>query len=62
MCGFLTKEKKVSISQGPIVQEKAKILASKLGDSYKVFSASSCWLGEWKSCYGIRQLAVSGEQ
>ena len=52
------REKGVPLSRS-VVQEKSKILASKLDDSYKVFCTSSGWLDGWKSHYGIRQLTVS---
>lgn len=38
---------------GPIIQEKAKILAEMLGEDGKDFTASSGWLDRFKNRYGI---------
>ena len=47
---------------GPILQEKAKMLAEMLGEDGKGFNASSGWLDRFKNRYGIRQLNLSGEK
>lgn len=47
---------------GPILQEKAKMLAELLGEEGKDFCASSGWLDRFKNRYGIRQLNVCGEK
>lgn len=53
------RERGVPLS-GPLVQEKALRLNSKMnGDAS--FTASQGWLGKWKARHGIRQLTVSGE-
>ena len=60
--GFLTKQKKVFFLSGPILQEKAKIFVSKLGDGYKEFCASFGWLDRGNLATALDSLAVSGEQ
>lgn len=47
---------------GPIIQEKAKLLAEMLGEEGTNFCASSGWLDRFKNRYGIRQLQLSGEK
>lgn len=47
---------------GCIIQEKAKLLAEMLGEDGKYFKASSDWLDNFKSRYGICQLHLSGEK
>lgn len=47
---------------GPLLQEKAKMLAELLGDEGKSFCASSGWLDRFKKRYGIRQLNLCGEK
>jgi hypothetical protein len=47
---------------GPLLQEKAKMLAELLGDEGRDFCASSGWLDRFKKRYGIRQLNLCGEK
>ena len=54
------REHGVPIS-GPILQEKALSLNSKLANGDPNFTASQGWLERWKARHGIRQLSVSGE-
>ena len=42
--GFLSQREKGDPLSEPTVKEKAKILAYKLRDSYKIFCVSSSWL------------------
>lgn len=44
---------------GPIIQDKAKLLAEMLGDTDKTFTACSGWLDRFKNRYVIRQLNLS---
>lgn len=55
------REKGMPIS-GPILMEKAKLLAEMMGDSYKDFGASSGWLDRWKARYGVRKLNLCGKK
>ncbi|KAG5860986.1 hypothetical protein JTB14_029770 [Gonioctena quinquepunctata] len=45
---------------GPILCEKAKILAEKLG--YSSFKASNGWLRNFKFRHGVRELDLAGEK
>lgn len=45
---------------GPILCEKAKIFAEKLGNA--TFKASNGWLRNFKSRHGVRELDLSGEK
>jgi hypothetical protein len=47
---------------GPIIQGKAKMLAKMMGDQYKSVTASSGWLGRWKTRYGVRHLNICAEK
>lgn len=57
---FLQQRSLGSPISGPILCEKAKILAEKLG--YSSFKASNGWLRNFKSRHGVRELDLSGEK
>lgn len=57
---FLQQRSLGSPISGPILCEKAKILAEKLGCSS--FKASNGWLRNFKFRHGVRELDVSGEK
>ncbi|XP_014276200.1 jerky protein homolog-like [Halyomorpha halys] len=59
---FMQQREKGIPLTGPLIQEKAKVLALQFGESSKPFTASSGWLDRWKCRYGIRQLNMSGEK
>jgi len=46
---------------GPILQGKAKQIASELGVEGGDFSASEGWLQKWKQCNNVRSYKISGE-
>ncbi|GBP12659.1 Jerky protein homolog-like [Eumeta japonica] len=48
------------IKNSPILCEKAKILAEKLG--YSSFKASNGWLRNFKFRHGVRELDLAGEK
>ena len=54
----LARQRLVPVS-GPMLQEEALIVASRLG--IKDFKASNSWLGRFKERHNIKQLVVSGE-
>lgn len=47
---------------GPVLQEKARMLAGMLGEEGENFLASKGWLDRFKNRYGIRQLSLCGEK
>lgn len=55
------REKGIQLT-GPLIQEKARALASLFGETSKPFLASSGWLDRWKSRYGIKQINMYGEK
>lgn len=57
---FLQQRSMGNPISGPILCEKAKILAQKLGCSS--FKASNGWLRNFKSRHGVRELDLSGEK
>ena len=54
----LARQRNIPVS-GPMIQEEAKIIAAKLGDSE--FKASNGWLESFKKRHNIKQFIVSGE-
>lgn len=57
---FLQQRSMGNPISGPILCEKAKILAQKLGCSS--FKASNSWLRNFKCRHGVRELDLSGEK
>ena len=57
-CYCLARQRLVPVS-GPMLQEEALIVASRLG--IKDFKASNGWLGRFKERHYMKQLVVSGE-
>ena len=54
----LARQRLLPVS-GPMLQEEALIVASRLG--IKDFKASNGWLGRFKERHNIKQLVISGE-
>jgi hypothetical protein len=50
---FTQQREKGVPTSGPMLQEKAKMLAELLGDNGKIFVASSGWLDSFKHRYSI---------
>ena len=44
---------------GPILKDKAKEIAEKLG--IEGFKASNGWLDKWKQCHSIKRVSICGE-
>lgn len=62
---FNQERRKGTPLSGPIIQEKAIALHSKIsGQSSTVdtFTASEGWLQRWKNRHGVRQFSISGEK
>ncbi|XP_056637679.1 jerky protein homolog-like [Diorhabda sublineata] len=57
---FLQQRSMGNPISGPIICEKAKILAEKLG--YSSFKASNGWLRNFKFRHGVRELDLAGEK
>ncbi|KAG5866467.1 hypothetical protein JTB14_023691 [Gonioctena quinquepunctata] len=57
---FLQQRSMGNPISGPILCEKAKILAEKLG--YSSFKASNGWLRNFKFRHGVRELDLAGEK
>ena len=54
----LCRESNVPVS-GPMLQEEAKLMAERLGDS--AFQGSNGWLEKWKRRYNIKEMRLAGE-